>query len=114
VAARQVWLGNAAQTLHPVAGQGFNLALRDIWELANALAGVEDPGAAEVLASYARGRQTDRRGAIGFTDLLVLGFGTDFAPLRHVRGAGLLALDLVPPLRSFVARRMIFGARAWP
>ncbi len=114
VAARQVWLGNAAQTLHPVAGQGFNLALRDIWELANALAGVEDPGAVEVLASYARGRQADRRGAIGFTDLLILGFGTDFPPLRHVRGAGLLALDLLPALRGFVAKRMIFGARAWP
>lgn len=114
VAARQVWLGNAAQTLHPVAGQGFNLALRDIWELADALAASEDPGAADVLASYARGRQADRRGAIGFTDLLILGFGADLAPLRHVRGAGLLALDLVPALRGFVAKRMIFGARAWP
>jgi 2-octaprenyl-6-methoxyphenol hydroxylase len=114
VAARQVWLGNAAQTLHPVAGQGFNLALRDIWELAGTLADAPDPGAPEVLASYARHRQADRRGAIGFTDLLILGFGTDFPPLRHVRGAGLLALDLLPPLRGFVAKRMIFGARAWP
>lgn len=114
VAARQVWLGNAAQTLHPVAGQGFNLALRDIWELAQALAGMADPGAPDVLAAYAAGRQADRRGAIGFTDLLILGFGNDFPPLRHVRGAGLLALDMLPALRGFVARRMIFGARAWP
>jgi 2-octaprenyl-6-methoxyphenol hydroxylase len=114
VAARQVWLGNAAQTLHPVAGQGFNLALRDIWELAVAVAGAADPGAPELLESYARGRQADRRGAIGFTDLLILGFATDFAPLRHLRGAGLLALDVFPALRSFVAKRMIFGARAWP
>ncbi len=114
VAARQVWLGNAAQTLHPVAGQGFNLALRDIWELAQALAGMADPGAPDVLAAYAAGRQADRRGAIGFTDLLILGFGNDFPPLRHARGAGLLALDMLPALRGFVARRMIFGARAWP
>lgn len=114
VGERQVWLGNAAQTLHPVAGQGFNLALRDIWELAQHLATAADPGAGEVLAAYARGRRADRRGAIAFTDLLIDGFAADFAPLRHVRGAGLLALDLLPALRSFVAKRMIFGARAWP
>jgi 2-octaprenyl-6-methoxyphenol hydroxylase len=113
VGERQVWLGNAAQTLHPVAGQGFNLALRDIWELAQQLGQAEDPGAPEVLAAYARGRQADRRGAIGFTDLLIDGFASDFAPLKQVRGAGLLALDLLPPLRSFVAKRMIYGARAW-
>ncbi len=111
---RQVWLGNAAQTLHPVAGQGFNLALRDIWELAQQAGAASDPGAPDVLAAYARGRQADRRGAIGFTDLLIDGFASDFAPLRHVRGAGLLALDLLPALRSFVAKRMIYGARAWP
>ncbi len=114
VGARQVWLGNAAQTLHPVAGQGFNLALRDIWELAQALSGAEDPGAPAVLAAYARGRRADRRGAIGFTDLLIDSFATDFPPLKHARGAGLLALDLLPPLRAFVAKRMIYGARAWP
>ena len=111
---RQVWLGNAAQTLHPVAGQGFNLALRDIWELAQQVGAAVDPGAPEVLAAYARSRQADRRGAIGFTDLLIDGFASDFAPLRHVRGAGLLVLDLLPALRGFVAKRMIFGARAWP
>ncbi len=111
---RQVWLGNAAQTLHPVAGQGFNLALRDIWELAQQLGAATDPGAPEVLAAYARGRQADRRGAIAFTDLLIDGFASDFAPLRHVRSAGLLALDLLPALRGFVAKRMIYGARAWP
>lgn len=114
VGARQVWLGNAAQTLHPVAGQGFNLALRDIWQLARQLGAATDPGAPEVLAGYARGRRADRRGAIAFTDLLIDGFASDFAPLRHVRGAGLLAMDMVPELRGFVAKRMIYGARAWP
>jgi 2-octaprenyl-6-methoxyphenol hydroxylase len=111
---RQVWLGNAAQTLHPVAGQGFNLALRDIWELAQHAGAAADPGAPEVLAAYARGRQADRRGAIAFTDLLIDGFASDFAPLKHARGAGLLMLDLFPALRAFVAKRMVYGARAWP
>ncbi len=114
VGERAVWLGNAAQTLHPVAGQGFNLALRDLWELAGALAGTEDPGDANRLSAYVRGRRLDRRGAIAFTNLLIDAFGADFAPLRHARGAGLLALDLLPPLRRFVARRMMFGARVWP
>lgn len=114
VGERQVWLGNAAQTLHPVAGQGFNLGLRDIWELAQSLGAATDPGAPEVLAAYARGRQVDRRGAIAFTDLLIDGFASGFPPLKHARGAGLLALDLLPPLRAFVAKRMIYGARAWP
>jgi 2-octaprenyl-6-methoxyphenol hydroxylase len=114
VGPRQVWLGNAAQTLHPVAGQGFNLALRDIWELAQAVGAADDPGAPEVLAAYARGRRADRRGAIAFTDLLIDSFGSGFAPVKHARGAGLLALDLLPPLRAFIAKRMIYGARAWP
>jgi 2-octaprenyl-6-methoxyphenol hydroxylase len=113
VGERQVWIGNAAQTLHPVAGQGFNLALRDIWELGRTLADCADPGDAALLARYAAARRLDRRGAIGFTDTLVRTFSNDFAPLAHARGAGLLALDLLPPARSFVARRMMFGARSW-
>lgn len=111
---RQVWLGNAAQTLHPVAGQGFNLALRDVFELARTLRDASDRGATETLKRYAAQRRLDRRGAIGFTDALVRLFGSGYAPLRHARGAGLLALDLLPPARSFLARRMMFGARAWP
>ena len=114
VAERQVWLGNAAQTLHPVAGQGFNLALRDVRELARTLADAADPGSAETLASYARKRRIDRRSTIGFTDTLVRLFSNDNPLLGHARGAGLLGLDLLPAARSFVARRMMFGARAWP
>ncbi|MDG3066454.1 FAD-dependent monooxygenase [Thauera mechernichensis] len=130
IAERTVWLGNAAQTLHPVAGQGFNLALRDVWALAETLLRKvdshalgahgektcvrEDIGRAEVLAAYARARGLDRLGTIRFTDTLVRVFSNDFAPLRHARGAALVALDLLPPLRHFVARRMMFGARAWP
>lgn len=113
VAERQVWLGNAAQTLHPVAGQGFNLALRDIWELAQRLADADDPGDAALLAAHARGRRLDRCGTIGFTELLIDIFASDLPPVRHARGAALLALDILPPLKNFLARRMIFGARAW-
>ncbi|MDO9273889.1 MAG: FAD-dependent monooxygenase [Rugosibacter sp.] len=113
VAERQVWLGNAAQTLHPVAGQGFNLALRDVWELARTLHHAPDLGCAQLLATYARHRQLDRRGAIGFTHALIRIFASTSPPVRHARGIGLLALDLFPSLKNFVARRMIFGARAW-
>ncbi|MBL8423161.1 MAG: FAD-dependent monooxygenase [Candidatus Accumulibacter phosphatis] len=114
-ASRQVWIGNAAQSLHPVSGQGFNLGLRDAWELAEALLGETggDAGAAGTLASYARGRRLDRQGSMAFTDGIVRLFSNDLAPLRCARGLGLQALDLFPPLRHFVARRMIWGARAW-
>lgn len=112
---RRVALGNAAQTLHPVAGQGFNLGLRDVWTLREILAvspGV-DPGAGSVLARYEAERWLDRNAVIRFTDGLVRLFANDFFPLAAARGAGLLTLDVVPQLREFLARRMIFGARAW-
>ena len=64
--------------------------------------------------SYARKRRIDRRSTIGFTDTLVRLFSNDNPLLGHVRGAGLLGLDLLPAARGFVARRMMFGARAWP
>lgn len=114
VGRRTVWLGNAAQTLHPVAGQGFNLALRDVWALAETLAGAADPGDAATLSRYAHQRALDRRSTIGITDSLVRLFSNDDPLLSHARGAGLLALDLFPPLRHFLAKRMLFGARAWP
>jgi 2-octaprenyl-6-methoxyphenol hydroxylase len=110
---RVVRIGNAAQTLHPVAGQGFNIGLRDAWELA-ALCGdsaADAIGCAAMLAAYARGRRTDVLGGVGFTDFLIRVFSNDIPPLRHARGLGLLALEVLPPLKSFVARRMIFGAR---
>lgn len=115
VGQRTVWLGNAAQTLHPVAGQGYNLALRDVWACAQVLIRAGgDPGAAATLANYARERRLDRAGTIRFTDGLVRLFSNAVAPLQHARGAGLFALDLLPPARHFVAKRMMFGARAWP
>lgn len=110
---RVVRIGNAAQMLHPVAGQGFNIGLRDAWELASLYGDTPagEIGSAAMLRAYARGRRVDVLGGVGFTDFLVRVFSNDIAPLRHVRGLGLLALDVLPPLKSFVARRMIFGAR---
>lgn len=113
VGVRSVWIGNAAQTLHPVAGQGFNLALRDIAELADTLTDATDPGDPALLARYAARRRADRLTTVAFTDGLVRLFSNAFPPLLHARGAGLLALDLLPAARSFVARRMMFGARGW-
>jgi 2-octaprenyl-6-methoxyphenol hydroxylase len=113
---RQVWIGNAAQSLHPVTGQGFNLGLRDAWELAETLLARrgDDPGNPTALSAYGRDRQLDRKGSMAFTSGIVGVFSNDLPPLRLARGLGLLALDLSPSLRHFVAKRMIWGARAWP
>jgi len=112
-AERVVRIGNAAQTLHPVAGQGFNIGLRDAWELASLCGDTSmgEIGSVAMLAAYARGRRSDVLGGLGFTDFLVRTFSNDIAPLRHARGLGLLALEALPPLKRFVARRMMFGAR---
>jgi len=110
---REVRIGNAAHTLHPVSGQGFNIGLRDAWELAVLCGDMPRAslGTAAMLAAYARSRRIDVLGGLGFTDFLVRVFSNDLPPLRHARGLGLMALELVPPLKHFVARRMIFGAR---
>ena len=117
----EVWIGNAAQTLHPVSGQGFNLGIRDAWQLAEILLknGVDRdlkgaPRWDSSLENYAASRRLDRQGSAFFTDQIVRTFSNDFAPLKLARGLGLLALDVFPPARHFVAKRMIWGARAWP
>ena len=66
------------------------------------------------LENYATSRRLDRHGSAFFTDQIVRSFSNDFGPLKLARGLGLLALDLCPPARHFVAKRMIWGARAWP
>ena len=109
---RSVLLGNAAQALHPIAGQGFNLGLRDAWELADVLLYRDDrdPGGAARLATYRSARRLDRMGGVAVTDSLVRIFSNDFAPLRAARGAGLALLDIAPPLKRAFMQRMIFGA----
>jgi 2-octaprenyl-6-methoxyphenol hydroxylase len=108
----EVWIGNTAQTLHPVSGQGFNLGLRDAWQLSEIL--LESGVDRSSLEKYAASRRLDRHGSALFTDQIVRAFSNDFGPLKLARGLGLLALDLFPPARHFVAKRMIWGARAWP
>lgn len=108
----EVWIGNTAQTLHPVSGQGFNLGLRDAWQLAEHL--LKNGVSPTSLPAYAASRRLDRQGGAFFTDKIVRAFSNDCAPLKLARGLGLLALDVFPPARHFVAKRMIWGARAWP
>lgn len=110
---RTVALGNAAQTLHPVAGQGLNLGLRDAWELAATMRNMDraEIGTPRQLQAYHARRRIDRGGGVWFTDTLVRLFSNDIAPLRFARGLGLAALGAVPPARDFVLRRMTFGTR---
>ncbi len=106
-------LGNAAQTLHPVAGQGLNLGLRDAWELAELVRGCsrEEVGGSALLRAYAARRRLDRGGGVWFTDTLVRFFSNDLGPLRLARGLGLALLGAVPVAKDFVVRRMTFGTR---
>lgn len=114
VAERAAFVGNAAQSLHPVAGQGLNLGLRDAWDLAQALHGAADPGEPRVLQRFAGLRRIDAASTVRITDFLAGAFlGTD--PLAGLmRGIGLTGLDICLPARRFFARRMIFGASALP
>jgi len=102
---RVVIVGNAAHTIHPVAGQGFNLALRDIAMLTDLVATAEDAGDSKLLQSYVEQRQDDARRVYRFTDSLVKIFSNKNAPLGHLRAAGLVAVGLVPPLRHQLARQ---------
>ncbi|CAB3640786.1 UbiH/UbiF/VisC/COQ6 family ubiquinone biosynthesis hydroxylase [Trinickia soli] len=102
-------IGNAAQTLHPVAGQGLNLGLRDAHALADALGRAGATPAA--LAEFARRRAFDRRLTIGATDTLARLFTLDFGPLAALRGLALTALECVPPAKMALARQMMFGQR---
>ncbi len=107
-----VLIGNAAQTLHPVAGQGFNMGIRDAWELAQVIldSAPEDIGSVAMCAAYRKSRRIDRNSGIRFTDGLVRLFSNDLPLLGHVRSAALTLLDCIPPAKKFVAKRMMFGA----
>lgn len=109
VGARTVLVGNAAQALHPVAGQGFNLGLRDAATLAEVLAGQcgqqgFDPGSPALLEEFARRRASDRDGITRFTDGLVRLFGSERAPVMAARDLGLLLFDLAPPAKAAMSR----------
>jgi 2-octaprenyl-6-methoxyphenol hydroxylase len=109
--ARTVAVGNAAQTLHPVAGQGFNVGLRDAFELARIV--VDTPrealGARSMLERFVHARRPDRWAGIAFTHGLVRLFGIDEALWRWPRGLALTLLDALPPAKRAFTRAMLFG-----
>ena len=103
-AGRVALIGNAAQSLHPVAAQGFNLGLRDAAMLAELIAAADDPGAEELLARFAHQRASDRRGMITFTDQLVTVFSNRRGAAIAARDLGLLLFDLSQPAKRALSR----------
>jgi 2-octaprenyl-6-methoxyphenol hydroxylase len=117
-ARRCVIIGNAAQGLHPVAGMGFNLGLRDVACLAELIAesarAGTDPGGAQLLGEYDAWRSSDRGGVIAFTDGLVRLFSNPLGVVRRLRNVGLLAFDLLPPAKSALSRLSTGGGGRIP
>jgi 2-octaprenyl-6-methoxyphenol hydroxylase len=109
VHARLALVGNAAHTVHPVAGQGFNLGLRDVATLSQILVEAardgRDIGDAHVVGKYLSWRQRDTRAVTAFTDGLIRLFSNSFMPVAVARNLGLMATDLLPPLKRFLIRR---------
>lgn len=108
-----VVLGNAAHSLHPIAGQGYNLSLRDTEALATALLGTANGlGDLRVLQAYHRQQRTDQRLTVGFSDRLTQLFGDSAGLSTAARNVGLLGLDLLPPAKTWFARQaMGLGVR---
>ena len=105
VGMRTVLIGNAAQGLHPIAGQGFNLGLRDAALLAERIATcAADPGAPQLLDAYSEARAADRRGVVRFTDSLVKLFASRLPGASLLRNLGLVLFDLSPPAKRALAR----------
>jgi 2-octaprenyl-6-methoxyphenol hydroxylase len=107
--ARVAFIGNAAHTLHPLAGQGFNLGIRDVAALAEVIADAHragrDIGDLRVLNRYADWRRWDQRRTIAFTDALNRLFANPLLPVRAARHLGLLAFDLLSPAKHWFARQ---------
>lgn len=107
-----VVIGNAAQTMHPVAGQGFNVGLRDAWELAELIQATPAPawGDQAMLKRYQKTRLSDAKRNLLFTDFLVNIFSNDMLGLSAMRGMGLGLLDIVQPAKQHLIRKMSFGS----
>jgi len=104
-------IGNAAQTMHPVAGQGFNVGLRDAESLASHIlqADVAQLGSIEMLNLYQKSREKDTQGGLKFTDFLVNIFSNDVLGVSSMRGASLGLLDVLPKVKAHLVRKMSFG-----
>jgi 2-octaprenyl-6-methoxyphenol hydroxylase len=116
---RCVIIGNAAQGLHPVAGMGFNLGLRDVASLAELIAERAgqpdaDPGSLQLLAQYDAWRAADRGSVIAFTDGLIKLFSNPLGSVRRLRSLGLLAFDLLPPAKAALSRLSTGGSGRVP
>jgi 2-octaprenyl-6-methoxyphenol hydroxylase len=109
ISGRVALIGNAAQTLHPVAAQGLNLGIRDAVALARATANCRDPGEDNALAAYRAARRLDSEAVVGFTHALVGLFDRPDPALALVRGLGMNLLDSVPALRRRFAGHLVFG-----
>jgi 2-octaprenyl-6-methoxyphenol hydroxylase len=115
----EVWIGNAAQTLHPVAGQGLNLGLRDSFLLAEKLSrvfagSIDEQSPTQIhsaLEEYAQSRKADRTATIGLTDFMARIFTSNLVPIVFARGLALSALQWLPPVKTALARQMMFGRR---
>lgn len=111
-AAHCVVIGNAAQTMHPVAGQGFNVGIRDAVALAKNVSSTQasEWGAAHRLTEYHHSRQRDTGRGLQFTDFLVNVFTNDMVGVGLLRGAGLGALSMLPMARRFLVNKMSYGS----
>ncbi|MEY2920756.1 MAG: hypothetical protein RL261_2061 [Pseudomonadota bacterium] len=119
IAQRLAVVGAAAQGLHPIAGQGFNLGLRDAASLAEVIAdrriaGTTDAGDPALLQDYAEWRETDRRRIVAFTDGLVRLFSSPLGVIKGLRSLGILAFDVLPPAKSALARLSVGAAERVP
>jgi len=106
---RMALLGNASHTIHPIAGQGFNLGLRDVAVMtdlvANALAAGQDIGNFSLLHDYQLNRAKDQQQTIQLTDSLVTLFANDLPPLIVGRNIGLQALNIISPLKNALVKK---------
>lgn len=106
-----VVIGNAAQTMHPVAGQGFNVGLRDAESLARQIIDSDDSelGSTQMLEAYSSSRKRDTKGGLMFTDFLVNVFSNDILGVSSLRAKGLGLLDILKPVKQHLVSKMSFG-----
>ena len=108
---RVALIGNAAHALHPITGQGFNLGIRDVAVLAEVLVEArrqaQDPGSLKILRHYAAWRQRDQQLSALMTDGLVRLFTNPLPPVRLARDLGMLALDMMPPMKHLLTRQFM-------